>query len=682
MGDIEEMGGDSKFTLIRMPGTIDASNEDTSSSSEEVPRSEKRTGWDNKIQYILAQIGFAVGLGNVWRFPYLCQKNGGGAFLIPYTIMLILEGVPLFYLEIAIGQRKRRGSVGVWNLIHPYLGGVGIASMVVCFLIAVYYNMIIAWALFYFFNSFQAVLPWSACPNQTVITSAPQLGADVAAVNMTSFIPVEECSMTSSTSYFWYRNTLDISPDIEQSGGVVWRMLLVLAAAWLIVFIGTFKGIKSSGKIIYFSATFPYVVLIAYFFRGITLPGAVDGLAYMFTPDISRLADPNVWRDAATQIFFSLGLGFGGVIAYSSYNDVKNNCRRDALFVSIVNCATSMFASVVIFCILGFKAHHRSEQCVTTNMEHLNEFTARMNAAMVLVEQNSTLEQFPNATENNFSKLFHAVNSTIHKLNSTSSGAEFPELMKQWDAMGMYDCSIEWELKEAVSGPGLAFIAFTEAMIKMPGGPFWSILFFAMLINLGLGSMFGTLEGIITPLRDLGLSIRKELVVALLCFFSFGVGTMFTLRSGMYLLDIFDTYAGTVPLLLIAFFETIAVVYVYGYNKFAEDLSYMIGDSGPGLYWKLTWKFLSPCCMFVLFVTSVLKLFLETPTYKSYDATTGNSDVKLKYPPWAQAMIIFLILLSIIWIPVIALLRRIGVLKYLPVESQPKQPEREGNELF
>ena len=72
-----------------------------------------------------------VGLGNVWRFPYLCQKNGGGVFLIPYTIMLILEGIPLFYLEIAIGQRKGLGSVMVWNNIHPYLGGVGIASMMV-----------------------------------------------------------------------------------------------------------------------------------------------------------------------------------------------------------------------------------------------------------------------------------------------------------------------------------------------------------------------------------------------------------------------------------------------------------------------------------------------------------------------------------------------------------------------
>lgn len=654
MADIEDMGGDSKFTLIRMPGTIEEPADGSNSSNEEI-QTEKRTGWDNKVQYILAQIGFAVGLGNVWRFPYLCQKNGGGAFLIPYVIMLILEGVPLFYLEIAIGQRKRRGSVGVWNIIHPYLGGVGIASMVVCFLIAVYYNMIISWALFYFFNSFTSVLPWASCPNETI--------TDIN--NHTFSQVVEECNLTSSTSYFWYRNTLNISGSITEPGGVVWRMILVLLAAWAVVFIGTFKGIKSSGKIIYFSATFPYIVLIAYFFRGITLDGAVDGLAYMFTPDISRLSDPDVWRDAATQIFFSLGLGFGGVIAYSSYNDVKNNCRRDALFVSIVNCSTSMFASVVIFCILGFKAHHRSQQCIELHTDELNTFIRNYN-----MHSEAAGNELGLATQHNFTDTMRIFNKTIQNFSDTDMAA-------RWNHMNLTDCSIELELKEAVSGPGLAFIAFTEAMIHMPAGPLWSILFFAMLINLGLGSMFGTLEGIITPLRDLGLNIRKELVVAILCFFSFGVGVLFTLRSGMYILDIFDTYAGTVPLLLIAFFETVGVMYVYGFDKFSEDLAYMIGDNGPGLYWKITWKYLSPLCMAVLFASSLANIFINPPQYKAYDAVTGNSDVKMDYPGWAIGLIVFLILLSTSWILIIALLRKCGVLKYIAVDSQSKRQPKE-----
>lgn len=109
----------------------------------------KVEAWDSKITYILATVGYAVGLGNVWRFPYLAQKNGGGAFLIPYFIMLLIEGLPIFLLELAIGQRLRKGSIGAWQRVSPYLGGIGIASAVVSLNVALYYNTVIAWCMYY-----------------------------------------------------------------------------------------------------------------------------------------------------------------------------------------------------------------------------------------------------------------------------------------------------------------------------------------------------------------------------------------------------------------------------------------------------------------------------------------------------------------------------------------------------
>lgn len=127
---------------------------------------EDRESWDSKLTFLLATVGYAVGLGNVWRFPYLAQKNGGGAFLIPYFVMLAIEGIPIFYLELAIGQRLRKGAIGVWHQVSPYLGGIGISSAVVSFNVALYYNTIIAWCLFYFVQSFQSELPWSECPNK------------------------------------------------------------------------------------------------------------------------------------------------------------------------------------------------------------------------------------------------------------------------------------------------------------------------------------------------------------------------------------------------------------------------------------------------------------------------------------------------------------------------------------
>lgn len=127
--------------------------------------------WGCFISHLLIFILFslfryAVGLGNVWRFPYLAQKNGGGAFLIPYFIMLFLQGLPIFYLELAIGQRLRKGAIGVWSQVSPYLGGIGISSAIVSYIVALYYNLIIAWCLIYFLHSFESPLPWATCPKR------------------------------------------------------------------------------------------------------------------------------------------------------------------------------------------------------------------------------------------------------------------------------------------------------------------------------------------------------------------------------------------------------------------------------------------------------------------------------------------------------------------------------------
>lgn len=141
--------------------------------------------------------------------------------------------------------------------------------------------------------------------------------------------------------------------------------------AWTLVYMCMIKGIASSGKVVYVTATFPYLVLIVFFFRGITLKGAGDGLRHLFTPKWHTILDPVVWLEAGTQIFFSLGLAFGGLIAFSSYNPVNNNCYRDALMVSLTNCFTSMFAGIVVFSVIGFKATMTYENCLRERNETL-----------------------------------------------------------------------------------------------------------------------------------------------------------------------------------------------------------------------------------------------------------------------------------------------------------------------
>uniref|UniRef100_A0AAZ3SQM5 Transporter n=1 Tax=Oncorhynchus tshawytscha TaxID=74940 RepID=A0AAZ3SQM5_ONCTS len=221
--------GDGEGKELSLNGDMDVEDEGSDAEDDAA-----RPAWNSKLQYILAQVGYSVGLGNVWRFPYLCQKNGGGAYLVPYLILLIVIGIPLFFLELSVGQRIRRGSIGVWNYISPRLGGIGFASCVVCFFVALYYNVIIGWSLFYFSQSFQQPLPWHECP---------------LVKNKTTMFVVPECEKSSATTYYWYREALNISDSISESGGLNWRMTICLLAAWSMVCLAMIKGIQSSGKV-------------------------------------------------------------------------------------------------------------------------------------------------------------------------------------------------------------------------------------------------------------------------------------------------------------------------------------------------------------------------------------------------------------------------------------------------
>merc|ERR1712012_115103 len=155
---------------------------------------------------------------------------------------------------------------------------------------------------------------------------------------------------------YWEKFVLHITPDIGEPGdlgGFNYPIPLALLLSWIVVFLCLMKGVKSSGKVVYFTATFPYVILIALLVRGVTLPGATIGLEKLFIPDFSRLQDIQVWKDAASQMFFSLGISWGGLMMFGSYNKFHNKINRDAAFVSSLDFVTSIIASCVIFSVLG-----------------------------------------------------------------------------------------------------------------------------------------------------------------------------------------------------------------------------------------------------------------------------------------------------------------------------------------
>ncbi|KAM9391731.1 sodium-dependent neutral amino acid transporter B(0)AT2 [Pholidichthys leucotaenia] len=572
-----------------------------------------RPAWDSKLQYVLAQVGFSVGLGNVWRFPYLCHQNGGGAFILLYVFLLLVVGVPLFFMELAAGQSFRQGSIGVWKHISPKLEGIGYSSCVVCFYVALYYNVIIAWSLFYLGNSFQYPLPWEQCP------------FDVA-TNDT----VKECTSSSPTSYFWFRKALNITNTIEESGEFNPIMAGCLAAAWTIVALAMIKGIKSSAKVMYFSSVFPYVVLFIFLIRGLLLDGAMEGITYMFYPRLEIWGSLQVWRQAATQVFFALGLGYGSVIAYSSYNQVHNNCHRDALMVSGINFMTSLLASLVVFVVLGFRAKNIALSCVAKNLGLLN----------IMASSGSNQHWWPwfNMTD-----------------VSSVSIAEYREWYHHYSSMvdsRITDCNAEEEMSKGVEGTGLAFIAFTEVMALFPASPFWSTLFFLMLLNLGLSTMFGAMQGILTPLMDNFslLGRHRTLLTMSGCALGFICGLLFTQRSGNYFVAMFDDYSATLPLVVVVIFETISVAWVYGTNRFLDDIEVMLKWRPPGIY-KYFWKYVCLLAMVGLLTASLLHVVFRGPTYTAWNQSTA-SEMTLEYPSWALVMIALLVVFASLPIPI------------------------------
>uniref|UniRef100_A0A8C9Y461 Transporter n=1 Tax=Sander lucioperca TaxID=283035 RepID=A0A8C9Y461_SANLU len=584
-------------------------------SYEDLDRMEKeeagdRPKWDNKAQYILTCVGLCIGIGNVWRFPYLCQSHGGGAFLIPYVILLVLEGMPLLLLEFAIGQRLRKGSVGVWRAISPYLTGVGVASMLVSLLIGLYYNTLIAWILWYLFNSFQSPLPWAQCPLND---------------NGTGFVP--ECQRSSAVDYYFYRVTLNSSASIVDSGGIHWPIVLCLLAAWTVMCVCYIRGIGTSGKAVYVTAILPYIVLAIFLIRGLTLKGALSGIKFLFTPDVDELMKPTTWLDAGAQVFYAFSLAWGGLISFSSYNPVHNNCMQDAVMLTAITGLTSIYAATVTYTIIGFRATEKYDSCISDNIMTL-------------------LNAFELPEDSIFTSNYDAA---FNHLNSSS-----PDIILGLD---IKICDLQTLLSEGVEGTGLAFIVFTEAIANMPGSPAWSVLFFIMLFCLGISSLFGNIEGVVVPLKDLNMLPQKwpqEARTGVTCAVAFIISLLFAQHSGIYWVTLFDNFAGSVPLLTIGLIEMIAVVYIYGIDRFNEDLEFMVGHK-PSIFWQVTWRFISPLIVLVILVFYLVTQVQEELTYLVWDPNSFPSLASVPYPKWIYVIIFLLAGVSSLTVPVYAL---------------------------
>ncbi|KAM3962696.1 sodium-dependent proline transporter [Aphomia sociella] len=304
--------------------------------------------WGNQLEYLLSCLGYAVGIGNLWRFPYLCYRNGGGAFLIPYFLTLLICGIPLVYLETTLGQFASAGCISVFN-INPLFKGAGYAVIILNVIATTYFSAIMSYPVLYIYHSFTSPLPWQSCGNSWNTDKCTEISGN------SSFF-ASNGTITTPEDEFFHIRLLRMSSSISNIGGIVWPVFYCNVLCWFIVYLCICNGVKSVGKIVYFTVFFPYVVLFALLIRGVTLPGAWKGILFYILPDWKQLENPKVWADAATQIFYSLGPGWGGLVSMASFNQFNYNNLRSSIIIPLVNSGTSIWAGFVVFSVLGFAA--------------------------------------------------------------------------------------------------------------------------------------------------------------------------------------------------------------------------------------------------------------------------------------------------------------------------------------
>ncbi|XP_062602139.1 uncharacterized protein LOC134263777 isoform X2 [Saccostrea cucullata] len=570
-----------------------------------------RGNWSSRMDFVLSCLGYVVGLGNVWRFPYLVFRNGGGAFFIPYTIMLIFCGIPLVYMELAFGQYASLGPVTVWRAV-PIFKGIGISMVLASTLVGIYYNMVNAWAFHYLFSSMMATLPWLTCNNawnqdtcslnKYEITNCSLLNTsylyEPVVRNISCVETLLNCSdtglsprlsdsvtsciselrdkvgdeiflnsswinsrkLTSPSEEYFYNKVLKRSGSMNELGSVQYELALCLLLCWVIVFICLIKGVRTSGKVAYLVVIFPFLIMLTLLVRALTMEGNMTGIKFYVAPKWEKLQEPSVWGDAAVQVFFSLSVCMGGLTTLSSYNKFHNNIYSDAILVCLGDTLMSLLAGFSVFAMMGVLS---------------NEL----------------------------------------------------------------DTDIE---KVITSGIGLTFIVNPAAMSYFPVAPLWSILFFLMIIMLGLSTQFVQIETIITAIMDENLSVfrgRRIVVLFLVCSVLFFLGLPLSTQGGIYVLTLIDEYAAGFATMVNGVFMCVAIGWIYGVRQFCTDIKRMIGHS-VGYWWKALWCVISPIIITFIIIFSCIGYKSLSEKYKSDS-----------YPPWSEVLGFFITSIPVLAIP-------------------------------
>lgn len=531
----------------------DLNDDSHSDNGVEQDKKHVRDLWSTQITFFLSCLGFIIGVGNTLRFPSMIYEYGGGVFFIPYIIFLILFGFPLVYMHLCIGQYSGLSASGAFSKMMPAASGIGWGLVVLAIPVCIYYNIIIAWSLYYFwyaitspFSASYTDLAWNHCQKDWILDhSCCDIKGDQKCF-------LKNGSMTSSEAFFHFEvlnRTLANNPTL---GDVQMHTLICLGVAWILVYIGVSKGIGSIGWAVSITATIPYLLCLILLLRGISLPGSEIGLRFLFTADFSRLKSISLWKAAAEQVFYSLGIDAGPLISMASFSRYRNNIYRDAALLVILDTLTSILCGTIIFSFCGFLAKVQSKEL-----------------------------------------------TDILKLEP------------------LY----------------ISYTVYPGITSFMEWGSFWAALFFGMLTLSALDGEFAWLEMIASSIMNLfGFKEHKieSRLHLFMCILFFILGIPLTCRGGIFIFHALEKLNANWNAFSLSLLQVILVCYVYGVDKFQEDIREMLRISnndeeirtipytlirkwkqfklfaGPtGNYIKYSWSIFSPLILSFLLIASV-----------------------------------------------------------------------------
>nr|XP_023505878.1 orphan sodium- and chloride-dependent neurotransmitter transporter NTT5-like isoform X10 [Equus caballus] len=577
-----------------------------------------------RTEITMIQIAFSIGLDSIWRFPYLCHRNGGGSFILVYFFMLLLFGIPLLYIEMIMEQWLRVDNVRIWKQLVPWLGGIGYASIMVCILVSLYNSVIIVWSLSYLSHSFDHPLPWNECPL-------------VKNINVTDL----SCLRTVSHQYFWYHTTLSASGHIEEGvKALVLHLTLGIFAAWFLLFLIMITGLKVSIPMLIFSVFLLYI-LLCLFIRSLFLEGAIASLRRMVTIELSAWASLDLWRQAGSHVLYSLGLGMGTIINLSSCKTGGSNYAQVASLMALVNLVTSLLATSIIFIVLGFWAATSGHACVEKGVSKL----------MKLIDD-GVLPQDAKPPENIL------LQPPLDYLDWISN---LPRHLQDQVIRFSPSCSIKAQKEKFMEGPGLAFAAFSQVVSLFPASSLWAILFFLTLAVTELSTLIRILEGIVVPFQNsifrnypqllsgttdshpsenpallppvprsppisrarstpdpalhIHLSVAKPAsALAVVCLGGFLGSFVFTSRPGSYIMSLFDDRLVPLTLITIVAFQNVALAWIYGAKRFREEISSELGHFLWSFFTFLLCYMTLPGLL-ALLIICLIQLYQRVPPY-------------------------------------------------------------------